>query len=447
MKKYDSYKDSGIEWIGEIPSHWEVKKTIHYFKAEKGKKAALLTKEYCWTIKGIYPVYSGQTENNGIMSSINEYEFDFSDDGCLLSTTVGAKAMSINFIQGQFSLSQNCMVITSRDKSEISNKFFFYQFQPIFNFHRNLIPDHMQPSFRMDDLYQFKIIVPSKAEQTTIANFLDKKTTQIDDLIAKKERLIKLLEEERTAIINQAVTKGLDPTVPMKDSSIEWLGEVPEHWEVKKLKHVKSNEKNAFVDGPFGSNLKTEHFIQNGDVYVIDSGYITSGEFKINRGFKTISLDHFETVRRSECKARDIIIAKIGANFGMSGILPELDKQSLVSGNTLKLTIDENNFDLEFIHLQLLNLKTNGEIDLLVKGSAQPALSMGVMSDLPFVIPKTIDEQILVREYIKKNHERIDILISKVSNEIELLKEYKTALISEVVTGKVDVRDWVAGEN
>ena len=125
----------------------------------------------------------------------------------------------------------------------------------------------------------------------------------------------------------------------------------------------------------------------------------------------------------------------------MSGILPRLDKPSLVSGNALKLTIDENCYDLEFIHLQLLNLKTSGEIDLLVKGSAQPALSMGVMSELPFVIPKTIDEQKLVREYIKKNHERIDKLISKVSNEIELLKEYKTALISEVVTGKVDVRN------
>src|SRR4051812_1936726 len=100
-----------------------------------------------------------------------------------------------------------------------------------------------------------------------------------------------------------------------KDSGIEWIGEIPEHWDVKKLKHIKANEKNAFVDGPFGSNLKTEHFVENGEVYVIDSGLITGGKFYEKREMKTITSEHFETVRRSECRENDIIIAKIGANF------------------------------------------------------------------------------------------------------------------------------------
>lgn len=433
MKKYDSYKDSGVEWIGEIPSHWKCSKYKYYF--ESGMGETILREDL--TENGEIPVFSA-TESDKIFGYVDEAKLILQKNDLVIPAR-GNSIGHLMLVEAKATCTQT--TIYFKNKSLINSKFAFYfakgNKDMLFQFDNTAIPQ-----ITVNQVKNNVVLIPSSEEQTIIANYLDHKTSQIDDLIAKKECLIQLLEEERTAIINQAVTKGLDPTVPMKDSGIEWLGVIPKHWEVKKLKYIKSTEKNAFVDGPFGSNLKTEHFIENGDVYVIDSGYITSGEFKIKRGFKTISLEHFETVKRSECKARDIIIAKIGANFGMSGILPELDKPSLVSGNTLKLTIDENCYDLEFIHLQLLNLKTSGEIDLLVKGSAQPALSMGVMSELPFVIPKTIDEQILVREYIKKNHERIDKLISKVSNEIELLKEYKTALISEVVTGKVDVRDY-----
>jgi type I restriction enzyme S subunit len=326
-------------------------------------------------------------------------------------------------------------------KDNLNSVYLYYFFKASTQYLNSISTGAIQSYLSRSEFSKLRIPKISLNEQTAIANYLDHKTALIDHLIAKKEQFIKLLEEERVAVINQAVTKGLDPNVPMKDSGVEWLGEIPEHWEVKKLKYIKSNIKNAFVDGPFGSNLKTEHFVENGDVYVIDSGLITSGVFHIKREMKTITNEHFETVLRSECKQNDIIIAKIGANFGMSGILPKLDKPSLVSGNTLKLTINEELYDLKLIHLQLLNLKTQGEIDLLVKGSAQPALSMGVMSDLPFVIPKTLDEQIKIRNYILNQHTRIDNLITKSNEEIELLKEYKTALISEVVTGKVDVRN------
>ena len=437
MKRYDNYKDSGIEWLNELPIHWGISKVKFLFDIQKGKTPKNLLDKIDVDAQVYLAMDYLRGEPKQTFFVSNKENVVVVDENETLILWDGSNAGE--FIKSKKGVLSSTMAVIKSKK--VDNKFQWYSFKSFESILKDScngmgIP-HVDGKFFKGSAFA----VPPIEEQTTIANYLDQKTTQIDDLIAKKERLIQLLEEERTAIINQAVTKGLDPTVPMKDSGIEWLGEIPAHWEVKKLKYIKSTEKNAFVDGPFGSNLKTEHFIENGDVYVIDSGYITSGEFKIKRGFKTISLEHFETVKRSECRARDIIIAKIGANFGMSGILPELDKPSLVSGNTLKLTIDENYFDLEFIHLQLLNLKTSGEIDLLVKGSAQPALSMGVMSELPFVIPKNKEEQILVREHIKTNHKRIDNLISKVSNEIELLKEYKTALISEVVTGKVDVRE------
>jgi type I restriction enzyme S subunit len=434
MKKYDNYKDSGIEWLGEIPMQWNVKKAFYHFKAEKGKKAALLTKEYCGTIEGIYPVYSGQTENKGIMSLIDEYEFDFSDDGCLLSTTVGAKAMSVSYLTGKFSLSQNCMVITSRNKNEIDNRFFFYQFQPIFKFHRGLIPDHIQPSFRMDDLYQFKIITPSKEEQTQIANYLDQKTTQIDQLINQKKRFIELLQEERTAVINQAVTKGLDPTFKMKDSGIEWLGEIPEHWAVKKLKYV-GNCQNGISEGAeyFGAGFP---FLSYGDVYKNEIlpksvlGLAQSNE-KHQEHYSVLENDVFFT-RTSET------IEEIG----IASICYKSIEKAVFAGFLIRFRPNSEliykGFSKYYFRSFIPRVFFVKEMNLVTRAS----LSQELLKRLPVLLPN-IKEQIQISEFLDKKTNSISIAISTLNKEIELLKEYKTALISEVVTGKVDVRNVV----
>jgi type I restriction enzyme, S subunit len=222
-----------------------------------------------------------------------------------------------------------------------------------------------------------------------------------------------------------------------KDIGIAWLEKIPTHWEEKRLKDIKSNSKNAFVDGPFGSNLKTSHFIDDGDVYVIDSGYITSGTFKVKREFRTISYNHFLTVQRSECRFNDIIIAKIGANFGMSGILPKLDKPSLVSGNALKLTVDSKKYYLAFIHYQLLNHKTNKFFSLLVKGSAQPALSMGILNPVSLFVPP-LPEQKAIAAYLDERTAQIDQKITLLQQKAERYAELKQALINESVTRGLD---------
>ncbi|WP_291071284.1 restriction endonuclease subunit S [Empedobacter sp. UBA5637] len=210
------------------------------------------------------------------------------------------------------------------------------------------------------------------------------------------------------------------------------------NWAIKRIKDIKSSKANAFADGPFGSNLKTEHFVENGDVLVIDSGYITSGNFAIHREFKTISFEHFLTVKRSECKDGDLIIAKIGANFGMSAILPKLDKPSLVSGNTLKLTINDRLYFNKFIHYQFLNKKTLGEIDVLVKGSAQPALSMGLLNDIEFILPNNLQEQQAIANYLDAKTQAIDKKISLLEQKIETYKQLKRTLINQTITKGLD---------
>ena len=137
--QYEEYKDSGVEWLGEIPSHWEVMKCSNIFSTTKGENAAQLTKEYCASQESIYPVFSGKTENNGLMGMIDTFEFDYSDNGCILSTTVGAKAMTVKYLAGKFSLSQNCMIIFPREIKKYNTKFYFYFFQPLFFFFREKI--------------------------------------------------------------------------------------------------------------------------------------------------------------------------------------------------------------------------------------------------------------------------------------------------------------------
>ncbi|HBP40227.1 MAG TPA: hypothetical protein DD644_00435 [Halomonas sp.] len=241
-------------------------------------------------------------------------------------------------------------------------------------------------------------------------------------------------------MISHAVTKGLDPDVPMKDSGVEWLGEVPAHWGVVRVKHIKASIQHAFVDGPFGSNLKSDHFIDDGDAYVIESGFATKGVLN-NESLKQITHEHFSTISRSQVKGGDIVISKIGARYGMCSILPELDKPAVVSGNSLKLTVDLKLCDPIFAVLVLRYLRERGAIEDIVNMTAQPALSLGEMNNLPFPLP-SLEEQ---KEILKDASQRItkfDDMAGECEHLIALSQERRSALISAAVTGKIDVRGW-----
>ena len=217
-----------------------------------------------------------------------------------------------------------------------------------------------------------------------------------------------------------------------KDSGYHSLGLVPKHWVVCKLKHIKSETTNAFVDGPFGSNLKSEHFVDSGDVYVIESNFATTGKLDTTN-LKTISESHFNTICRSETKEGAIIIAKIGARYGMSSILPEINKKAVVSGNSLSLQINKSKMDLNFCHNVLTHQKIEGAMDDGVNVTAQPALSLGQLNNLPFVNPPLIEQQ-KIANFLDHETAKIDTLIEKQQQLIKLLKEKRQAVISHAVT-------------
>lgn len=281
---------------------------------------------------------------------------------------------------------------------------------------------------------------PPEKEQQKIAQFLDYETAKIDALIDEQKRLIDLLKEKRQAVISHAVTKGLNPDAPMKDSGVAWLGEVPQHWRAVKLKHVKSTSKNSFVDGPFGSNLKSSHFIDDGYAFVIESNFATTGRLDTG-SLKQISESHFKTIERSSCSEGDIIIAKIGARYGMSSVLPAISKPSVVSGNSLKLTIDQKLCSTQFANYVLIYLRERGAIEDIVNMTAQPALSLTEMNNLPFPLPPEAEQEKIVKS-LSEELQRLELLANTSQNLTNLAKERRSALISAAVTGKIDVRDW-----
>jgi len=443
--RYPKYKASGVEWLGDVPEHWEVSRLsiVTDILAGHSFDASLFGFDGIPVIR-MSDFGDGlvQLEDAKRVDSTNVPEKSLARSGDVL---LGLSGSISNFavVREQdlpIAINQRVAVVRIHEAQRGSVKWFLQSTEFINQLTAEL-PETTIQNISMAQLRRCKLPSPPQDEQTLIASFLDRETSKIDGLVGEQRRLIELLKEKRQAVISHAVTKGLNPHAPLKPSGIEWLGDVPEHWGVMRLKHVKSDDKNAFVDGPFGSNLKSEHFIDNGDAYVIESGFATQGRLDV-ADLKTISLDHFRTVSRSETKGGDIIIAKIGAQFGKSSILPTLDKPAVVSGNSLKLTINPQRCEVKFVHWHLTNLKQLGAIDDIVNGTAQPALSLGEMNNLPMLVPP-LDEQQAIVNYLETQLQEFDALTAEAERGIELLQERRTALISAAVTGQIDVRGLV----
>jgi type I restriction enzyme S subunit len=267
--------------------------------------------------------------------------------------------------------------------------------------------------------------VPTIEEQTAIANYLDAKTAQIDKLIAGKQKLIELLKEERTAIINQAVTKGIDPDVKLKPSGIEWLGEIPVRWEVKRLKYIATikyglgqppNQKND------GLPLIRATNIQRGRIEEKDLIFVDPSDVPYDR----------DPVLREN----DIIVVRSGAYTADSAIIPK-EYEGAITGYDMVVRVMSAN-PLFVSYALLSDYVLTNQLHLQKLRAAQPHLNKEELGETFLLVPDKKQQQRIV-EHIEEHLGRIDNTISKIEREIELLQEYRTALISEAVTGKIKV--------
>jgi len=404
MKRYQTYKDSGVEWIGEIPAHWKILPIRALCHLGRGR---VISNEEIARNPGEYPVYSSQTANNGEMGRINSYDFD---GEYVTWTTDGANAGTVFYRYGKFNCTNVCGTLKSKNKLRM----------PLLPYILNLgtryyVRYDINPKLMNNMIAKIKISVPPYLEQATIAAHLDRQTAQIDNLISKKQKLIELLKEERSAIINQAVTKGLNPDAPMKDSGIEWQGEVPEHWEVKRLKYFFTliTEKNCSLQT---KKVALEN-IESWTGRFIDSEVDYQGE-----GISFLKGDVlFGKLRPYLAK---VLNAKFsGASVGDIFVMRP------------KLGISSRFAFYRFLSKPFIDI-VNGS----TFGAKMPRVSWDFIANLHIAMPNN-KEQRTISGYLDSKTIKIDQTISRIEKQTALLQEFRTALISEVVTGKIDVRD------
>ncbi|MFE1685098.1 restriction endonuclease subunit S [Escherichia coli] len=274
--------------------------------------------------------------------------------------------------------------------------------------------DGMRQSLKIDELNRMPITVPNQQIQTQIANYLDQETQKIDTLIAKQEKLIELLEEQRKSVISHAVTKGLDPNAPMKDSGVEWLGDVPSHWDIISIKHLANCSSGQGIN-----SLEISDMSNDENCFPVIGG---NGEM----GWTS----------KSNYKVPVLSIGRVGA---LCGNVHLINYQSWISDNSLILKVHSKKIGLKILKYILLAR----DLNILASKSAQPLITGTQVKNEKIVLPP-LKEQDLIVEFIKTENLRINNLTEKQKALIEKLKEYRASIISHAVTGKIDVRELVA---
>lgn len=445
MRKYDSYKPTKIEFLDEIPEHWEEKRMRflgYLYGGLSGKSATdfnQLTNEdnkYFIPFTNIannFRIDPESLQTVVISENENQNKVQKGDLFFLMSSEnyddVGKTAVLIDDLEETY-LNSFCKGFRIT-KEKIVPEFLNYQLHSK-QLRHNLLTGangFTRINLKIDKVIDLLTAIPTPEEQIAIADYLDRKTAEIDELIADKKRLLELYEEEKAAIINQAVTKGINPDVPMKDSGIEWLGEIPEHWEVKRLKTI------ARVQT--GRTPK----IQNSQIDFFDRGEInwfTPADFDGNNELldskrKLIS-EAIETGEVELFPEYSIYLVSIGATLGKVSFF----RQKASANQQINIIIFNQTFNPLFGYYFLVGNKEM--ITLEADYTTLPILNQSKTKSLLFAVPPFEEQQSIVH-HIETECALVNAKKAKTEKLIELLTEYRTALISEVVTGKIKVTD------
>ncbi|MEG5043514.1 restriction endonuclease subunit S [Microcoleus sp. B4-C1] len=440
MKVYPKYKSSGVELLGEIPSDWVARRLASFGRFSKGSgisKADLIEEGIPTILYGdIYTKYNLKAEN--IFNFISQELASNSkliDKGDLLFTGSGETREDIGkcvTYNGDIKVYAGGDIIIFSPKT---NNHLFLAYSLSSNYaitvkamnSRGDIIVHIYAS----SLRNIYLPIPSLAEQQQIVNFLDYKTGECDRFISNRQKQIELLNEQKAAIINKAVTKGINPNAKMKPSGIEWIGDIPEHWELWKLKNLLQAKLK------YGANEAAEIDDPNLPRYIRITDFDDDGRLRDDT-FKSLP---FDVAKEYFLKDGDILFARSGATVGKTMIFENYFGNACFAGYLIMARCNPNKILSRFLYYYTKtpsyeNWKTMIFIENTIQNIGADKYSL-----LPIAVPSVEDQQSII-DFIKKETSKVETLISKYQKQIELMQEYRTALISQAVTGKIDVRDW-----
>lgn len=449
-QKYAEYKDSGVEWLGGIPSHWDLQR-LKVILNERNEKNDPIKSTNILSLtmhQGVIP-YSEKEGSGGNKpkEDLTAYKLVYENDIVLNSMNVIVGSVGISKYFGIASLVYYMLYPRSLNQTNI--RFYNYIFQAK-SFQENLGRlgtgilikksessgklNTIRMKISMEDLNNEILTIPSVEEQTQIANFLDHETAQIDTLIAKQEKLIELLKEKRQAVISHAVTKGLDSNVPMKDSGVEWLGEVPEHWEIKQNKYLLE-----FVTS--GSRGWAQYYADTGSLFFRIANLTRDTIEPKLESIQYVEPPKGSEGERSKIKINDLLIS-ITADLGSVCVADASIKDGYVSQHVAlcrPIKICVSRWLAYFILSDCAKEQFLGS----GYGGTKIQLSLEDIKELIIAVPPR-NEQLQISEYIDEKLTQYEHLICQAEKLIGTLQERRTALISAAVTGKIDVRNWQA---
>jgi len=434
LKPYPAMKDSGVPWLGEVPEHWEIKRGKNLFRcidirSSTGNEELLTVSSN----RGVVP-RSSATVTMFKAESYVGYKLCWPGDLVINSLWAWAGGLGV-----------------SRRHGIVSSAYGVYRLRAPFTDCSSYIHELVRSTpFQWELQVRSKGIwisrlqltdiafleapfpLPPPGEQSAIVRFLDHYNRKIRHYIRAKQKLIKLLEEQKQAIIHQAVTRGLDPNVRLKPSGVEWLGDVPEHWEVRKLGQIAV----SFRTGPFGSILHQSDYVEGGTP-VINPTHMTHGNI-VEDTRCSVPLAVTNRLSNYRLDKYDLIFSRRG-ELGRCALVRGREVGWLCGTGTIRVRIAYESIEPEYL-IQSLQVRWVGEyLSLISVGATMDSLNTGILKEVPVLLPP-VNEQPILLKHIAKETCNIDRVMADALRQISLLQEYRTRLIADVVTGKVDVR-------
>lgn len=446
LPRYPEYKDSGVEWLGEVPAHWLMKR-IRFVADMNPSKSEIsgIDRDNEVSFLPMEAIGEDGSLNLDRIRPISEVEtgYTYFRDGDVTIAKItpcfenGKGALMRGLMHG-IGFGTTELIVVRPKATQVSGGFLKWIFQsPSFRKTGEAAMYGAGGQKRVPDDFVRNILwaLPSIYEQSEIVEFLDQETSKIDSLIAEQKKLIALLAEKRQATISHAVTRGLDPDVPMKDSGVEWLGEVPAHWQITRLKYSAQE----IIDCPH----ETPVYDASGHYKIIRTADLAEGKLCLDCMYSISEEEYRLRIRRSELRRDDIVYSREGERWGAAAQIPENGIFCL--GQRMMQFRATNGVCSRFLMWQLNSKNTYRQGQLDITGATSPHVNVGTIKNY-VIVNLSLAEQMRISKFIDKETIKIDNLSAMAERAITLLQERRSALITAAVTGQIDVRGAISQE-
>lgn len=438
--RYPKYKDSGVEWLGEVPEHWDVSPLKYQVRLRSGgtpskENLAYWNGDVPWaSSKDLKSEVLSDTQDHITNVALEEGAATLVPPGSLLVVVRGmilAHTFPVTKALVPMAINQDLKAVTPRDR--YGTDFLAWLLRGTAGETLNRLDEaaHGTKALRLEAWGSLGLPIPPREEQDGIVGFLARETAKVDALIAEQQRLMELLKEKRQAVISHAVTKGLNPGAPMKPSGIEWLGDVPTHWHVPRMKDVVVER----VAGPYGASLTKDMYTTSG-FRVYGQQQVIADDFGI--GDYYIPASKFDEMRRYEVFPDDVLVSVMGT-IGKVAVVPKDVEPGIINPRLVRYRCSASMMPR---YLQAV-LMSHGHQEFLAfeaKGTTMDGLNMGILGQTPVPLPPKA-EQLQILAHLVHQAGQFDALTAEAQRAIDLLQERRMALISAAVTGQIDVRN------